>query len=309
MFGRKNSIMRELAQKMYDDYIEKRQDHTKLRDSYKIGEHLIEDLAEHLDIEKRISLYYMMAVHAYNLMHYKSSIDYASYITRVDDSNSPYKAGALYVLFSTFYQINDYQQCKKYLDLCLETGYDFAHKDAKIISLLLTIRENNSEAIQCLYTHIKNEENHNDSLVFIINELLQHSMHTNNYNLSKELCELETLVDKLVKTAPIEFQTPLLFATLAHFHNLKAEFLLTASSPNYEKVLRNYVSSFFNYYNHSHISKAFDILKKINNDILNNQPEVSNNSVRIMIQSLMDHLQRYDQKVGEHDNEEIYIKN
>ncbi|MCM3342125.1 helix-turn-helix domain-containing protein [Paenibacillus sp. MER TA 81-3] len=112
-YSRNHGMMLFLAKGLYAAYLIERDDFTKLKATYDSGKHIIH-YVNFLSQEERISLYYKLGVHAFNLRLFEDSIELCNKVLEEDPTDSLFKVNSTGILRDSHYYLGNYDLSEKY---------------------------------------------------------------------------------------------------------------------------------------------------------------------------------------------------
>lgn len=217
-YSRDHGIMPFLARGLYQVYLIERDDFTRLRNVYESGKHIVQ-YANFLGIEDRITLYYKLAVHAFNLFLYRQSIDLCLHVLQEADADNWYYINALGILQDSYFYIEDYDKSEYYSHLY--TQYDYPHIKANsvLMGALLNAKKGNSAVTIEQLTSFLETCNQDDAL-HAINQLML------LYLQDKQLDKAEQLLAYPICLQSISTNNPNIISQLAEYYYHRAEYFI-----------------------------------------------------------------------------------
>lgn len=250
-YSRDHGIMPFLARGLYQVYLIERDDFTRLRNVYESGKHIVQ-YANFLGIEDRITLYYKLAVHAFNLFLYRKSINLCLHVLQEADADNWYYINALGILQDSYFYIEDYDKSEYYSHLY--TQYDYPHIKANsvLMGALLNAKKGNSAVAVEQLTSFLETCNQNDAL-HAINQLMLLYLKDNL------LDKVEQLLAYPICPKSISTNNPNIISQLAEYYYHRAEYFIAIG--DLDQGISDFLESALYY------SKVNDIVRE--NECLN----------------------------------------
>lgn len=218
-YSRDHGIMPFLARGLYQVYLIERDDFTRLRNVYESGKHIVQ-YANFLGIEDRITLYYKLAVHAFNLFLYRQSIDLCLHVLQEADADNWYYINALGILQDSYFYIEDYDKSEYYSYLYTQYNYPHIKVNSVLMGALLNAKKGNSAvSIEQLTSFL--ETCNQDDALHAINQLMLLYLQDN------QLDKAEQLLAYPICLQSIRTNNPNIISQLAEYYYHRAEYFIT----------------------------------------------------------------------------------
>ena len=218
-YSRDHGIMPFLARGLYQVYLIERDDFTRLRNVYESGKHIVQ-YANFLGIEDRITLYYKLAVHAFNLFLYQQSIDLCLHVLQEADADNWYYINALGILQDSYFYIEDYDKSEYYSHLYTQYNYPHIKVNSVLMGALLNAKKGNSAvSIEQLTSFL--ETCNQDDALHAINQLMLLYLQDN------QLDKAEQLLAYPICLQSIRTNNPNIISQLAEYYYHRAEYFIT----------------------------------------------------------------------------------
>ncbi|UHA72055.1 helix-turn-helix domain-containing protein [Paenibacillus sp. 481] len=193
-YSRSHGIMPYIAQGMYQKYMIKRNDFTKLNETYHLGEKVL-DYVQFLSDRDKIKFYYCLAVHACVLMNYEYSIKLSNYVIENDTLQSEfkgeYKALAIHNVCFALYFLGRYNESKEQLEKYKKFEFSYITDNYNFFTALLSSKtESTDSALHQLNSYLKYSSEYN--LVYVVCELMNIYYDSNDFNSAMDLLKYET---------------------------------------------------------------------------------------------------------------------
>ncbi|MBD8501234.1 helix-turn-helix domain-containing protein [Paenibacillus arenosi] len=271
-FSRSHGIMQYIAKGLFQKYLIERNDFSKLSKTYQSGRYLL-DYAGFLNEKERVALHYRLAVHAFSLQEYKESIELSEFVIKNDNTNSEYRAHAIFNACNSHCLLNEMDQCKFYLQEYSKYSFPFVEDNIRFMNGCISIRSGNLElGIVQLEEYLSQSSEYN--IVYTIIVLTELYLSEGRFDDVERLFMYE---EAMMKSLNDFRATPEKRGKLAYFYRLKGVWLKETGDLN--KALEYYRKSAIEYAGISYYNEAFYSLSLITNSTL--QTENSPNSKAI----------------------------
>ncbi|MGG4397143.1 helix-turn-helix domain-containing protein [Paenibacillus thiaminolyticus] len=217
-YSRDHGIMPFLARGLFQVYLIERDDFTRLRSVYESGKHIVQ-YVDFLTSEDRITLYYKLAIHAFNLFLYRQSIDLGLHVLREATPDNLYYIYALCILRDSYFRIDDYEKSEYYSRLYMQ--YDSPHMktNAVLMEAALNVKKGKTDAAVAQLTSFL-ETCVQDEAILAINQLMKIYLPDNR------LVEAERLLAYPIQPQSISTNNPNIISQLAEYYFHRAEYFV-----------------------------------------------------------------------------------
>lgn len=236
-YSRNHGMMLFLAKGLYAAYLIERDDFTKLKATYDSGKHIIH-YVNFLSKEERISLYYKLGVHAFNLRLFEDSIELCNTVLEEDPSDSLFKVNSTGILRDSHYYLGNYDLSEKYSVQYSKFNHPHVKENVLLLEAALHAKKGDvllaiSQLQLALNTCGENSQLH------VINQLLTLYLDQGNLSAIHKLLEMEERV------VSVPYSTPYKQSRLAQFFKLKGDFYVAGG--DFEKGITSYLESAHQY--------------------------------------------------------------
>ncbi|NKI24426.1 helix-turn-helix transcriptional regulator [Paenibacillus dendritiformis] len=239
-YSRDHGIMPFLARGLFQVYLIERDDFTRLRSVYESGKHIVQ-YVDFLNSEDRITLYYKLAIHAFNLFLYEQSINLClNVLQEAGEAGREhlYYVNALGILCNSYFYLGDYQRSENFLSLYMQNEYPDVKANAVLMSALINAKKGNSNfAITELRTFL--ETCSQDAALQAINQLMPLYLQENR------LVEARQLIDYPICMESISTNNPNTISQLAEYYYHRAAYFVTLGELN--KGVSEYLEGAFHF--------------------------------------------------------------
>ncbi|MDU5145770.1 MAG: helix-turn-helix transcriptional regulator [Paenibacillus dendritiformis] len=239
-YSRDHGIMPFLARGLFQVYLIERDDFTRLRSVYESGKHIVQ-YVDFLNSEDRITLYYKLAIHAFNLFLYEQSINLClNVLQEAGEAGREhlYYVNALGILCNSYFYLGDYQRSENFLSLYMQYEYPDVKANAVLMSALINAKKGNSNfAITELRTFL--ETCSQDAALQAINQLMPLYLQENR------LVEARQLIDYPICMESISTNNPNTISQLAEYYYHRAAYFVTLGELN--KGVSEYLEGAFHF--------------------------------------------------------------
>ncbi|BFH69836.1 hypothetical protein J27TS7_58290 [Paenibacillus dendritiformis] len=239
-YSRDHGIMPFLAKGLLQVYLIERDDFSRLRDVYDSGKHIVQ-FVDFLTSEERITFYYKLAIHAFNLFLYEQSINLClNVLQEAGEAGREhlYYVNALGILCNSYFYLGDYQRSENFLSLYMHYEYPDVKANAVLMSALINAKKGNSNfAITELRTFL--ETCSQDAALQAINQLMPLYLQENR------LVEARQLIDYPICMESISTNNPNTISQLAEYYYHRAAYFVTLGELN--KGVSEYLEGAFHF--------------------------------------------------------------
>ncbi|WGU95020.1 helix-turn-helix domain-containing protein [Paenibacillus dendritiformis] len=217
-YSRDHGIMPFLARGLFQVYLIERDDFTRLRSVYESGKHIVQ-YVDFLTSEDRITLYYKLAIHAFNLFLYQQSIELGLQVLREAAPDNLYYVNALGILADSYFYNEDYEKSEYYLRLYTQYDYPHIKTNSVLMGALLSAKKGNTDgAVAKLTSFLKTCSQ--DAALPAINQLMQ------IYLWDNRLDEAEQVLAYPICPQSISTNNPYIISRLAEYYFHRAEYFV-----------------------------------------------------------------------------------
>ncbi|MFS1512019.1 helix-turn-helix domain-containing protein [Chengkuizengella sp. SCS-71B] len=254
-YSRAHGIMPYIAKGLLQTYLIERDDFTKFRSTYASGRGVL-FFEDFLTSEEKGLMYYKLGVHAYYLCLFEEGIDMGRKALNATICDTRMQANTIYFLCNCYYYLGYYDQTKEYLNQYKEYSLPEVKDNVKLTEARLhSANGNHQEAIIILQENLKHCGDF--TLLHVVNRLITLYLQTKNLSDIEELIQLE---EKLLS---IKYVTPVKKAELAHYFKLKGDYCVLTE--RIELGINCYLEAASRYAKVDHIAKESDCLRLIMN--------------------------------------------
>ncbi|WGU95017.1 helix-turn-helix domain-containing protein [Paenibacillus dendritiformis] len=217
-YSRAHGIMPFLARGLLQVYLIERDDFTRLKSVYESGKDIIQ-YAQFLTSEDRVTLYYKLAIHAFNLFLYRQSIELGLHVLREAAPDNWFYIHALGILRDSYFRIGDYEKLEYYSILYAQ--YDCPHIKANSVLMEAAINSkkgNTDAAVTILTSFLKTCSQ--DEALLAINQLMK------IYLPESRLDEADQLLTYPIRPQSISTNNPNIISQLAEYYFHRAEYFV-----------------------------------------------------------------------------------
>ncbi|WCF06691.1 helix-turn-helix domain-containing protein [Paenibacillus thiaminolyticus] len=217
-YSRDHGIMPFLARGLFQVYLIERDDFTRLRSVYESGKHIVQ-YAQFLTSEDRVTLYYKLAIHAFNLFLYRQSIELGLQVFREAAPDNLYYVNALGILADSYFYIEDYEKSEYYLSLYTQYDYPHIKTNSVLMGALLNSKKGNTDAAVAMLTSFLKTCSR-DAALPAINQLMQ------IYLWDNRLDEAEQVLAFPICPQSISTNNPYIISRLSEYFFHRAEYFV-----------------------------------------------------------------------------------
>lgn len=155
-YARSRDLQSLVAKGLFYRYLVERDDFSKMEETFKSGQDVL-PYVKLLPRDDRVIFYYKLGVHAYNLRWFKDAITYCTKSIIEDKDRSVYRGYSTLLICSSYYQLDQCEECEKYLKIFSKMEYPFVKENVDFMIAKLHERKGNTEIaisllLQCLNT-------------------------------------------------------------------------------------------------------------------------------------------------------------
>ena len=283
-YSRDHGIMPFLARGLFQVYLIERDDFTRLRSVYESGKHIVQ-YAQFLTSEDRVTLYYKLAIHAFNLFLYRQSIELGLQVFREVAPDNLYYIYTLCILRDSYFRIGNYEKSEYYSSLYIQ--YDSPHMKTNTLLMqaaLNTKKGNTDHAVTQLTSFLETCDQ--DAALLAINQLMKIYLRDNR------LEEADQLLAYPICPQSISTNNPNIISQLAEYYYHRAEYFGAIGD------LHNGISDFLESAMHFSKINDTDMEKECMNQIV--RCHLQQNSD--MTVSTLEKLKEYYERSASNDN-------
>lgn len=175
--------------------------------------------ADFLGTGDRITLYYKLAVHAFNLFLYRQSIELCLHVLQDADADNWHYINALGILQDSYFYIEDYDKSEYYSHLYKQYDYPHIKANSVLMGALLNAKKGNSAvAVEQLTSFL--ETCNQDDALHAINQLML------LYLQDSQLDRAEQLLAYPICPQSINTNNPNIISQLAEYYYHRAEYFV-----------------------------------------------------------------------------------
>ncbi|WP_374019460.1 helix-turn-helix transcriptional regulator [Paenibacillus thiaminolyticus] len=220
--SRGHGINKFVAKALFQKYLIERNDFTKLHATYDSGRYVLH-YVDFLSAEERVSLYYKLGVHAYNLRLFQESIDLCINNVTEEIPISLIKADSIAVVHNSYYYLGEYDLSELYLKQYMTFPYPHIKDNAKLMTAVLHGKKGDKDlALAQLEEGLQSCGDY--ALLHVIKQLMI------LYLEKKEWASIEKLFQWEEKVISIPYYTPYKKSELAHYYKLKGDYCVSVGN-------------------------------------------------------------------------------
>ncbi|MCM3340544.1 helix-turn-helix domain-containing protein [Paenibacillus sp. MER TA 81-3] len=236
-YSRDHGIMPFLSKGLFQVYLIERDDFSRLRDVYDSGKHIVQ-FVDFLTSEERITLYYKLAVHAFNLFLYPQSIDLCLRVLGEAAPNNWYYINALGILRDSYFRIEDYDKSEYYSRLYIQYDYPHIRANSVLMEAALDAKKGSTDgAVAKLTSFLKTCTQ--DATLPASNQLIQIYLQENR------LDEARQLIAYPIYTESISTNNPITISQLAEYYYHRAAYFVIVGE--LDKGVNEYLEGAFHF--------------------------------------------------------------
>lgn len=235
-YSRNHGIMSFLAKGLFQAYLIERDDFSKLEATYQSGKHIL-NYSNFLSHEEKVSLYYKLGVHAFNLRLFQDSIELCNKVLEEDPTDSLFKVNSTGILRDSHYYLENYDLSDKYS--IQYSNFNQPHVKENVLLMEAALHAKKGDvclALSQLQSALKSCGE--SSRLHVINQLLTLYLDQGNLSAIPKLLEMEESVGS------VPYSTPYKQSRLAQFFKLKGDFY---ANGDLEKGIASYLESAHQY--------------------------------------------------------------
>ncbi|WP_374015995.1 hypothetical protein ABU162_16690 [Paenibacillus thiaminolyticus] len=171
--------------------------------------------------EDRITFYYKLGIHAYNLFLYPKSIDLALHVIQEAKSDNEYYVHALFILRGAYYQIGDYDKSEYYTRLYSQFDGPYIKENTLLMNALLNSKKGKTDVAVAQLTSLL-ETCDQGLALSALNQLMI------IYLQEHRLSEAEKVLSYPIRTEQIDDNNPNTISQLAEYYYYRAKYFIAA---------------------------------------------------------------------------------
>ncbi|WP_234032997.1 helix-turn-helix domain-containing protein [Paenibacillus faecalis] len=199
-YSRDHGIMPFLARGLFQVYLIERDDFSRLRDVYESGKHIVQ-YAQFLTKEDRITLYYKLGIHAFNLFLYRQSINLCLNVLQEAGREDLYYVNALGILCNSYFYLEDYERSKYFLSLYMQHDDPDVKVNTVLMSALIGAKKGNSN-LAITELRIFLETCSQDAALHAINQLMPLYLQKDRLDEARQLIDYPIFPESISTTNP-----------------------------------------------------------------------------------------------------------
>ncbi|MDG0873144.1 helix-turn-helix transcriptional regulator [Paenibacillus thiaminolyticus] len=215
-YARSHGMQSFVARGSLQKYLVERDDFSKLEETFQSGKYILH-YTEFLPAEERITLYYKLGVHAYNLRRFTESIELCKRAIIEDESESSFKAYSTLMICSSYFHQGQYELAERYLKTFSLFNFPFVKENVDFMTARLNERKGNTELAIEQLQHCLQISSYK---INIVNALLTLHLSNNDLSAAKKIFQRES------EFFPKDLTNPFSKADHAHFFFNKGKYLL-----------------------------------------------------------------------------------
>ncbi|PZM66820.1 XRE family transcriptional regulator [Paenibacillus dendritiformis] len=217
-YSRDHGLMPFLARGLLQVYLIERDDFTRLRSVYESGKDIIQ-YAQFLTSEDRVTLYYKLAIHAFNLFLYRQSIELGLHVLREATPDNWFYIHALGILRDSYFRIGDYEKLGYYSSLYAQYDCPQIKANTVLMEAAINSKKGNTDAAVTILTSFLKTCSQDEALL-AINQLMKIYLPDNR------LVEAERLLAYPIQPQSISTNNPNIISQLAEYYFHRAEYFV-----------------------------------------------------------------------------------
>lgn len=215
-YSRDHGIMPFLAKGLLQVYLIERDDFSQLRIVYENYKYIVKYI-NFLNDENKITLYYKLAIHAFNLFLYRQSIELGLEVLQRADADHVYYENALCILRDSYFRIEDYEKSEHYSSLYKQYDSPYVKANSVLMEAALNTKKGRPDiSIKQLTAFLKTCSQ--DAALLAINQLMQLYLQRNQIDEAKQLLAYP-IYPKSIST-----NNPNIISQLAEYYYHRAEY-------------------------------------------------------------------------------------
>ncbi|WP_082420703.1 helix-turn-helix transcriptional regulator [Paenibacillus sp. A3] len=218
-YSRERGVPHYVAKGLLQKYLIERNDFNKLEESFQSGQEILH-YTSFLSREEKITYYFRMVLHAYNIKKFKECIQLCEEGLPLEKEDTELKVRAFLTMINSYSQLKDYDAVEKHLDTFENMKNDFVIESAKITRALTKARKKEFDiAIPLLKKYL--DEVSSDNKIHIADELLEIYFQLGDFKSIAEILERE---GEFLPKQPL---TPHKLACIGKLHRYKGYYQLS----------------------------------------------------------------------------------
>ncbi|MCE5171843.1 helix-turn-helix domain-containing protein [Paenibacillus profundus] len=264
-YSRTHGIQPYLAKALLQQYLIERDDFTKLASTYESGKYVLY-YANFLSAEERVTLYFKLGVHAYNLRLFEDSIGLCNKVVKEHTTDHKLMANSIATLYNCYFHLGRYDLFEEYLNRYSKYSYPEVKDYVKFSKALLHAKKGDTDfAISQLEECLLNCEE--SAMLHIVIQLLILYLKTENRPAIQKLLEFE----ERLSTMP--YHTPYKKSDLARFYKLKGDYHFMNN--DFESAIDSYLESALRYARVNDITMERECVDSILNLYIRNNEKMN----------------------------------
>ncbi|CAH8720848.1 helix-turn-helix domain-containing protein [Paenibacillus thiaminolyticus] len=215
-YARSHGMQSFVAQGTFQKYLVERDDFSKLEETFQSGKYILQ-YKEFLTTDERITLYYKLGVHAYNLRKFNECIELCKRAIIEDESESSFKAYSTLLICSSYFHQEKFELAEKYLKTFSLFNFPFVKENVDFMTAKLNQRKGKTDLAitqlqECLKTSFYK--------INIVNTLIE------LYLSSDDVGPVEILLHHEPDFHPKDLSNPISKAGYAHYFLNKGKYMI-----------------------------------------------------------------------------------
>ncbi|MBN3522265.1 XRE family transcriptional regulator [Paenibacillus apiarius] len=257
-YARDHGMMHYVAKGLMQQYLIERDDFSKLRSTYQSGKSVLY-FAGFLPKEEQALLYYKLGVHAFYLRLFQESMELCAKAVELKPANDRLLANSIGIICDANCELGNYDLANFYLQQYSKFSYQHVKENVQLLTATIyTAKGNTDDAISILQMLLY--ECQDQSLLHIVNELLDLYLKTENISEAEELLQHEE------KITTIPYNTPYRQSELARFFKLKGDYFFLKNDS--ESSVTYYIKSAIDYVKVNDIINEHECVGKVKQELL-----------------------------------------
>ena len=213
-YARIHSKQSYIAQGTFHKYLVARNDFSKLEETYESGK-IVLQYVEFLSSEERVTLYYKLGVHAYNLRRFCESIELCKRAVIEDEDESSFKAYSTLLICSSYFHQKQYELAEKYLKTFSLFNFPFVKENVDFMTAKLNERKGK---IELAIEQLKQCLDSSTHKINIVNSLLTYYLSNNDLHAAHQLFQREQ------EFMEVDLSNPIIKNGNAHYYIKKGKY-------------------------------------------------------------------------------------
>ncbi|UHA72134.1 helix-turn-helix domain-containing protein [Paenibacillus sp. 481] len=214
-FGRSHGIQSCTAKGALQKYFVERNDFSKLQETFYSGKYVLH-YVPYLSNEERISLYYKLGVHAYNLRKFDECIELCEKVIIEDEVDSNFKAYSTLAICSSYYYQEKYDLAEVYLGIL--SSFDSSIVDENILLMTGLLNSKKGE-VDLAIKQLQQSFQTAAIKINVVTELFDLYLFKNNFEAIEDLLKME------FQFTESNMMNPYLYSEYAHYYLKKGGYL------------------------------------------------------------------------------------